>query len=66
MVDKSQSLTQQTPHNKYHCQTNNSVFTVCKLVMTSAALLQAVGNSLRVIEVDNCCTKVTILSLNFL
>ena len=28
MVDKSQSLTQRTPHNKHHCQTNNSIFTV--------------------------------------
>ena len=28
MVDESQSLTQQTPHNKHHCQTNKFFFTV--------------------------------------
>ena len=28
MVDESQCLTQRTPHNKHHCQTNNSIFTV--------------------------------------
>jgi len=28
IMDESQSLTQWTPHNKYHCQANKFVFTV--------------------------------------
>ena len=28
MVDESQSLTQQTPHNKHHCQTDK-LFLLC-------------------------------------
>ena len=33
IVDESQSLTQQTPHNNQHCQTNKFALAVYKLDM---------------------------------
>ena len=39
IVDESQSLTQQSRHNKHHCQTNKFVFSVCLQLLCTYAVL---------------------------